>query len=218
MATDAVHDLTAGYALDALDETDRVAYERHLAHCERCQAELAVFAATAGSLAFSAEPAEPPPALRARILETARAERPNVVPLRPSASTWAVRVVAVAACAAAIGLAVWNVSLHDRLGKAQGELTAVGLSGAAGSVVVGPNGQGTLVVSGLRPTERGKVYEAWVIKDGKATPAGTFAAGKTSVVHLRKRVPSGAIIGITVEPAGGSPQPTSKPIVTSGEV
>jgi anti-sigma-K factor RskA len=218
LATDAVHELTAGYALDALDETERIAYERHLAHCERCQQELAELAASAASLAFAVEPAEPPPGLRERILETARAERPNVVPLRPSAGTWVLRGVAVAAVAAAVALAVWNVSLHDRLDRAQGALTAADLTGAAGSVVVGPSGQGTLVVAGLKPTEPGKTYEAWVIQNGKATPAGVFAGGKTAVVHLKLRVPHGAIIGVTVEPAGGSAQPTTHPIVTSGAV
>jgi anti-sigma-K factor RskA len=216
--TDSVHELTAGYALDALDDQERIAYERHLAHCDRCQAELAAFSATAAALAFAADPAEPPPALRDRILETARAERPNVVPLRPTARTWVYRGLALAACAALVGLVVWNISLHDRLDSARGALTAVELNGAAGSVVVGPSGQGTLIVSGLKPTEPGKTYEAWVIKDGKATPAGTFSARDTSVVHLKKHVPSGAIVGITVEPAGGSPQPTSRPIVTSGAV
>src|SRR5690242_8957072 len=218
METDAVHELTAGYALDALDETERIAYERHLAHCDRCQAELAVFAASAGSLAFAVPPADPPDALRARILETARAERPNVVPLRSTRRTWAFRGLAAAACAAAVGLAVWNVILHDRLDTARGRLTAVGLTGAAGSVVVTPSGQGALGVAGLRPADPGKTYEAWVIKDGKAVPAGTFEAERTSVVHLKRRVPRGAIVGITVEPAGGSQQPTSQPIITSSQV
>jgi anti-sigma-K factor RskA len=216
--TDSVHELTAGYALDALDDQERIAYERHLAHCDRCQAELAAFSASAAALAFAADPAEPPPALRDRILETARAERPNVVPLRPTARTWAFRGLAAAACAAVVGLAVWNVSLRDRLDSARGALTAVELNGAAGSVVVGPSGQGTLVVSGLAPTAPGKTYEAWVIKGGKAVPAGIFSARGTSVVHLKRRIPSGAIVGITIEPAGGSLQPTSQPIVTSGQV
>jgi len=217
LATDPVHGLTAGYALDALDEAEQRAYEQHLARCERCQAELAVFSSLAGALAFAAEPADAPPALRERILETARAERPNVVPLRPRERTTRVVaiVAAVASIAAIVALVAWNVSLHNRLG---GEQTALALKGASGSVVVGANGRGTLVVTALRPADPGKTYEAWVIRDGKATPAGLFHGGKTSVVHLTKRVPSGAIIGITVEPAGGSQQPTTQPIVTSDEV
>jgi anti-sigma-K factor RskA len=217
LAADPVHGLTAGYALDALDESEQRAYEQHLARCERCQAELAAFSSVAGALAFAAEPASPPPALRERILETARAERPNVVPLRPRSRPARVAglVAAVAAVAAIAGLVAWNLSLHDRLGRQQ---TALALEGASGSVVVGANGQGTLTVTALRPAEPGKTYEAWVIRNGKATRAGLFRGGETSVVHLTRRVPHGAIVAVTVEPAGGSDQPTSRPIITSGRV
>ena len=41
METNTLHDLTAAYALDALDDEDARAYEEHLAHCERCRDELA---------------------------------------------------------------------------------------------------------------------------------------------------------------------------------
>jgi anti-sigma-K factor RskA len=220
LAADPVHGLTAGYALDALDEAEQRAYEQHLARCERCQAELAAFSTIAGALAFAAEPATPPPALRERILETARAERPNVVPLRArsSSTTRVAALVAAVASVAAIGLAVWNVDLHDRLDRAHRAQTALALKGASGSVVVGANGEGTLTVTALRPAEPGKTYEAWVIRDGKATRAGLFRGGKTSVVHLTKKVPHGAIVAITIEPAGGSEQPTTQPIVTSGQV
>ena len=41
MEANALHDLTAAYALDALDPDEARAYEEHLAHCERCRSELA---------------------------------------------------------------------------------------------------------------------------------------------------------------------------------
>jgi anti-sigma-K factor RskA len=218
MEADAVHGLTAAYALDALDESEQRAYEQHLARCEQCQAELAEFTATAGALAFAAEPAAPPAALRLRIVETARAERPNVVPLPSRTRTRVVGIAAAAASVAAVGLLAWNVVLHDRLDTAHARPTALALKGADGSVIVGANGQGTLVVTGLHPAQPGKTYEVWVIRDGKAAPAGLFHGGSTSVVHLTKPVPSGGLVGVTVERAGGSEQPTSNPIVTSGVV
>ncbi|MGH2450297.1 MAG: anti-sigma factor, partial [Candidatus Limnocylindria bacterium] len=78
-----VHGLTAAYALDALGDAAEAEYEAHLRHCERCRDELAAFQEAATALAHAAPPAAPPPALRERILEQARSERPNVVPLRP---------------------------------------------------------------------------------------------------------------------------------------
>ena len=41
MDTDSIHDLSAAYALDALDDDERRAFEEHLAGCERCREEVA---------------------------------------------------------------------------------------------------------------------------------------------------------------------------------
>src|SRR5919109_310159 len=118
MATEAIHDLTAAYALDALDAAERREYEAHLALCERCRAELASLSEAASALAYGVEAPAPPPRLRARILDSARAERTNVVPLRPR---WAIpaAVTAVAAVAAVIALAIWASSLSGRVDRLQ---------------------------------------------------------------------------------------------------
>ena len=219
MGADALHELTAGYALDALDPAETAAYEEHLAHCDACQAELASLAAAAGALGFAAEPAEPPPALREKILVTARAERSNVVPLRArSRAELGLRVVAAAATVAAVALGIWNLGLRDQLDRSHQALQAVALHGAAGSVLLGPGGEGTMVIASIGAAPAGKTYEAWVILDGKASPAGTFEAGtKTVVVHLQRPVPRGAIVAVTIEPAGGSQQPTRQPFITSSQ-
>ena len=76
-----------------------------------------------------------------------------------------------------------------------------------------------MVVANLVSAPRGKTYEAWVIVDGKARPAGIFAAGgKTVVVELRRRVPGRAIVAVTIEREGGSLQPTTQPFITSAQV
>ncbi|MBV8257096.1 MAG: anti-sigma factor [Actinobacteria bacterium] len=219
MANDLIHELTAGYALHALDPQDESEYVEHLATCERCRAELAAFQETAGALALAVDPVEPPPALRARILSTARAERPNVVPLRPR---WArprtlAAVAAVAACAV-VGLGVWNAVLHSQLSASRSALQAVGIKGANGSLVVGADGQATLVVTGLHRARTGKTYEAWVIQNGVPQSAALFDGGSTSVVRLGPRVPKGAIVAVTVERAGGVTKPTTTPIVVSARV
>jgi anti-sigma-K factor RskA len=220
----ALHELTPAYALDALEDVDARAYERHLAHCARCQAELPVLSASAGALGFAVTPAEPPPALRERILATARAERSNVLPFRTRRQAhglrgrYTARAIAVAASVAAVGLGIWNVTLHQRLDRSDQALRSVLLNGAAGSVVLGAEGQGTMVLANLAPAPAGKTYEAWVILDGKAEPAGVFTADReTIVVHLTRPVPRGAIVAVTIEPPGGSPQPTSQPFITSSE-
>jgi anti-sigma-K factor RskA len=217
MGNDAVHDLTAAYALDALDADEARGYEAHLASCERCRDELASLQATAASLAYAAPPAAPPASLRDRILEAARAERPNVVPLRPRAWSRPLAAVAAVAACAAVGLGVWNITLHNRLGRAPQALRGVPLTGAKGSVVVA-GGRGALVFADLAPAPPGKTYEAWVVTNGHAAGAGTFSGGRTIVVSLSRSVPQGAVVAVTVERAGGVAQPTQTPKITSAPV
>ena len=218
MDADAIHELTPAYALDALDPDEERLYEEHLARCPQCREELAAFTDTASALAWAAGAASPPPELRERILDAARAERPNVVPLRPR---WAYPVAAVAAVAAclAVGFGIWAASLHSQLGDARQAVRAVALTGAAGSVVVNGDGHGTLVLAGLSPAPTGKTYEAWVMHDGKAFPAGLFEAhGSTVVVRLAHSVPHGSVVGVTLERAGGAATPSLPPLVASSPV
>lgn len=219
MEDDRAHDLIAAYALDALDLEEREMFEDHLARCESCRDEIAELSAAAAALAFGAEPVSPPPALRERILEAARSERPNVVPLRPRGPRVLAAVSAVAA-SVAVGLGIWDVSLHDRLGKAHNEaLQRVAISGATGSLVVSSGQTAALILSDLPAAPGGKTYEAWVIKGGKATSAGLFSGGHgMTYVSIGRHVPKGATVGVTVEPAGGSSQPSSAPLIVSQPV
>lgn len=212
MEDELIHSLTAGYALHALSPQEEREFEAHLAGCRRCQEELASFSEAASALAFAAPAEQPPPALRGRILAAARAERPNVVPLRPR---WAYPAVAVAAVAmgVAVGLGVWAAALHSRLDSPQA-LRALPVHGASGSVIVGRHGVAALVVSGLPPAPAGKTYEVWVMRGTKAQPAGLFATTH-GTVRLTRALPRGARVGVTLERAGGVPRPTGAPVVTS---
>jgi len=195
------HDLTAAYALDALDPDEAEAYERHLGQCEECRAQLAELNEGAAALAFGAVAPAPPERLRASILDAAAAERSNVVPLLRR--RWVARGLAVAAAAAACIVVGLAVSLSQSSGSRQ-----------SWQLSVGPTGKATLSVSGLAAAPHGKTYEAWLIPAGHSPrPAGLFA-GSTSGVRLRGTVPPHGTVAVTVEPAGGSSHPTTRPIVT----
>jgi anti-sigma-K factor RskA len=217
------HSLVAPYALDALDEREETEFEEHLALCERCREELAGLREAAAALAVAAPPAKPPPELRQRILEQARSERPNVVPLkRPRRWTPVLAATTAVAAAAAIVLGVWAASLNNSSDPLESVLSKPGARlvsmGSYGGVAVGPDGQAVLALA-VRPAPASKTYEAWVIRGGKATPAGLFQGrAGTSVVKISKSVPTGSVVAVTVEPSGGSPQPTSKPFVLSRRV
>ena len=123
MEANAIHDLTAAYALDALDSDEAREYEAHLAHCERCRSELASLSVTATSLAYATESPAPPAELRERILVQARSERANVVPLRPRWVGPVAAVAAVAACAA-VALGIWAASLSSKLDASKEKVAA----------------------------------------------------------------------------------------------
>ena len=217
---DDLHELSALYALDVLSGAERARFEEHLDECDRCRSELAGLRDAASSLAFAVEGPPPPPGLRTRILEAARAEAQNVVPFR-SRRSFAVSVaaaMAVAASAAAVALGVWAASLHTSLAHERetvGVLTDtrarhVPLRGARGELVVAPSGAAVLTVD-LPKLPKGKTYEAWVA-DPSVRPAGIFS-GRTT--KLRVRVQRGAQVLLSVERAGGSNAPTTTPIVSA---
>jgi anti-sigma-K factor RskA len=77
-------------------------------------------------------------------------------------------------------------------------------------------GQSVLLVNGLEQLPDDKVYELWYI-DGEGSPisAGLFTipdSGHTYSV-LDGEMTAGATVGVTVEPAGGSKQPTTAPVI-----
>ena len=226
MEANALHDLTAAYALDALDPEDAREYEAHLARCDRCRDELASLSEAAGALAYATDAPVPPPELRARIIQQARRERPNVVPLRPR---WVVPVAAaavVAACAA-IALGIWAASVSSKLDRRDAALAreqrvaailaqpgSRTIPFARGTLVVGKAGDAALVVQHLKRAPTGRTYEAWISAGGPPRRAGLFNGGQDIAVPLEGSVQSGASVLVTVEKAGGVDAPTQKPILS----
>jgi anti-sigma-K factor RskA len=220
---DDVHALVGPYALDALDEGEGRSFEAHLALCERCREELAGLREAAASLAYGAPRAVPPPELKERILAQARAERRNVVPLRPRRSWTAplAAAAAVAACAAIV-LGIWAASLENSQDPIESVLSKPGARlvsmGKAGGVAVAPDGSAVLALAVPRAPS-GKTYEAWVIRAGEAKPAGLFPGRSgTSIVRIDRPVRPGEVVAVTLERAGGVSKPTTKPLAVSGKV
>jgi anti-sigma factor RsiW len=229
---DDIHELTAAYALDALDGTDAVEFEEHLRHCEDCREQVAMLRATTALLAHDAPTAAPPPELRGRILDAARAERGTVIPFRPRWAAPVAAVAAVAACAA-VALGVWAATLHRTLGDREAALSSqsralavaaspgarrIALTGGHGVLVVTPSGHAALLVAGLPKPPSGKVFEAWVVSGKTAEPAGLFSTrGDAAAVELERSVPAGTSVALTIERSGGAPRPSGTPIVRSAE-
>jgi hypothetical protein len=119
-------ELAAGHAVNALEPEDEQAFLDHLRGCDQCRATLASLEDVTGTLAYAAEPADPPAALRSRILDAAAAERPATFGTRPPRHdlprerrprVWQptfhlASLATAAAVVAVLALGFWNLSLR----------------------------------------------------------------------------------------------------------
>ena len=74
-----------------------------------------------------------------------------------------------------------------------------------------------LTAQALAPAPAGRTYQLWGIPTGgKPQSLGVFDADSSGHARAVLRVPPGAamdVAAITVEPAGGSPGPTTTPVL-----
>jgi anti-sigma-K factor RskA len=235
-----IHELSAAYALDALDERERAEFEAHLRDCERCREDVRAFAGVAESLALATQGPEPSPELRGRILAAAAAEPQNVVSLgvarerRRRNWTPALGAVAAVAACAAIGLGIYSITLSGDLDDARTALAeqrgtsavladpaarTVALAAGEGKLVVNRDGDAVLVLDMVEPAPEGKTYEVWIVEDETPRPAGLFAGDEgTDIVRVDGPVKPGSLVAVTLEDAGGAEAPTTTPIVASKTV
>ena len=89
-----------------------------------------------------------------------------------------------------------------------------GPSHAKGKVYVSPS-HGVLLIAGdLPPAPPGKVYEMWIVKEGKAKAAGMFqSAPDGTAMHMQQGpVANRDTVAVTLENEAGADQPTSTPL------
>ncbi|MFA9446257.1 anti-sigma factor domain-containing protein [Egicoccus sp. AB-alg6-2] len=230
-----IHTLTGAYAVDALDDDERAFFERHLQDCDACALEVRELQATAARLGGAAAET-PPPGLKARVMadvDAIRQERRPAGDRRQGAPWWG-RVLAPAAAVLlvlAVAAGVLAGGLYGRVSSLEEtqsrytELLAApdvqmvetrGADGSMGRVVLAVSrGEAMFMVDGMEPAPHEHVYELWLIGEADAQPAGLFDVDEDGrVTHLLSGdFAEAAAIGVTVEPAGGSPAPTSDPVM-----
>lgn len=226
-----LHSLMAPYALDALDPDERDRFEAHLDQCVDCQVEIAGFMATAVRLG-DAVSHTPPPALRDRLLaeiSTTPQQRPIVSSLaerRTLRRTLPRLAVAAAFLIGAVGTGGYVVERqnatqeHDQNVAISSVLSADDVSSQAKSFSAGGSvklyssasaDSAVIIAKGLPKPADGKVYQVWMIDSAGPTSQGTF---HTHGQMIMKGVAGADRVAVTVEPEGGSKQPTSAPVAT----
>src|SRR5919109_1634590 len=229
-----IHELTAGYALDALDPDERREFEEHLSDCERCRDELASLWSVTEALAVAASGPAPSGELRSRILAAAHEEPQVLVPFEPRrrralpALSSAVAIAAIAL----VAVGFWALRLSSDLDDTRSALERqrqaaailadpsardVAFQAGSGRLVVTDDGRAALLVSGLERAPAGKTYEMWVIEGDTPTPAGLFE-GDEGAVPVEGTVDAGDVVAVTIEDEGGATTPNLPPIAASKPV
>jgi anti-sigma-K factor RskA len=237
MSNDAhILDVLPALALGSLDSDEAVRAQEHLSSCLICRSELSDFESLAAQMAFAIPPVEPPPDLRNRLMERVQAPRPQPQPRPvqkvPSRSWWERLLPAwgVASLVLIIALAAFNLLLWQRFNgmdffTTPGGLRAVPLmpanttSRATGFVLVSADGEdGALIVDGLPPLTEDQEYQLWLLRNGEKISGAVFSTDEHYYGGTRIRAPRSLLeysaAEITVEPTGGSSQPTGVQVLS----
>lgn len=154
---------------------------------------------------------------------------------------WPAYAVAAACLAIALISSVYNIGLSQRIGQADAQIAALTSHANAlasssetqkqmvadlmapdsqrfavnGGEVVKNEGRAYVAMHSAPMPPKGKVYQAWYLRAGSKTmtPSLTFVPDRTGVAVVA--IPGNAkvmeAVAVSIEPEGGSKQPTSKP-------
>ncbi|EMD27612.1 anti-sigma factor [Amycolatopsis azurea] len=231
-----LHTLTGAYALNAVPDEEAEAFKKHLRGCPACAQEVKELRETAARLG-SALAAVPPQRMReATLTQVAQTRQwpPLVAAVRRPrpAKKPPIRIALWGAAAAAAGALVFGLVTANtepgtdpaqrQLASVNAVLTAPDASTVKGAVpgtttVVTSRSQGKIVVMAgdLPPLAPGKAYQVWLIGKSGVHSAGLMAEdGPHRTRPVLADLPGGIDrVGITAEPAGGSPAPTVPAVV-----
>jgi anti-sigma-K factor RskA len=232
-----IHALSGAYAVDALDDIERAQFERHLAGCAACRAEVESLQEAAALLAETTT-ATPSAELRDRVLSGISNVRPlppvmeknepgdaTVTGLAPRRRRRVVALLAAAAAAVAIGTGgiVWQ-QVSDDGSPDRIEAIADAPDARSYTVPVGDGGSATVTVSKQRNgayiatkdmpgAPSGKQYVLWLQHGSTMTPAGVMPEGSDNEVLLSGDAATADGAAVSIENADTEPTVPSDDVV-----
>lgn len=241
---DDVMDLLAAYALGTLDPDELAHVSALLSAQPELRALLAELRAAADKLPYGLPEATPPNSLRQRTLDYATGRAPaRRAPsgMVSRARGWLLSLGALAAMAIIAAVVGWaqlvgantqNQRMASEIATAQTQLAEMQAQISAAKAVLaslqGTSGQAALLettsgqtvfVAKLPTLEPGRVYQLWRIQGSNApASAGVFTVDQHGFgqASLGASQPlAGEVIAVTNEPSGGSPGPTTQPLLSS---
>lgn len=223
---DTRRDDLAAYLLGALDEREANAVERHLADCPQCTEYLEWLDPVAATLAGSVQQLEPPARLKRSIMSAAKddlkatrkAERSEA---RRAGGFWAAFWHPMTAAALSVVLVAGVVGGVFISGGDEESMTTElttsdpGVSAFMSAKLERDGDTGTIHVETLPPLPDGRVYQAWIERDGALRPSTPFVVKHDGGIEvaLEGSLEGATAVKITREPEPGSQIPTSKVIM-----
>jgi anti-sigma-K factor RskA len=233
MSTD-LHTLSGAYALNALSVEEVEQFRQHLEACPACRQEVRELQQAAATMGAS-EAAPPPAYLKAKVL-TAADRTPQLPPHATGGTVvqvpphrWGARLLLVAAAVVVIVAGAIGISqIGGDEPNEQQSLLAEGVvrvfqaedahtatmetkNGGKISVATSPElGEMAVDTDELPPLDEEHVYQLWAIQEGAAASVGILEPEKGAAMEMPE---ADTEVAITVEPLGGSTQPTTEPIM-----
>jgi len=231
-----IEELIVARALDGIDPADERTLEHeqaaHGADCLECRRLEREYAEVAGKLAFAVAPEALRPELEDEIvglatgsvarLEPPGGREPSIDGAQRRRGGGVLRpLVAIAAAFVLFvgGWAVGSLTSGDDATVPPGA-RVVAFEGANGKLAVAyrPGQPGVyLLGSGLEAPPAGKVYEVWMIQDGKPVPGAcvTPSADGSLFAFADANVATSQAMAVTVESASCPSAPTTDPVFTA---
>lgn len=219
--------LATPYALHAVPETELADIDRRVAAAPQEVAEAFADEVRAVretmAVVSAATAVDPPDQLRDRLLSEVSSD--PVRTLRPGRRRWQT-VVLAAAAALVIGLGAFGVGMALRPtatpSTAEQVFAAPDVRTVSGQIPTGGTATvvfsrekdaGVLVMNNVAPPQPGTIYQMWLIDDKGPHSAGMMEAKNVapSTTAVLPDLGDSQMLAFTVEPPGGSAQPTSTP-------
>jgi len=221
------------YALGALDAEESAALEAHLATCASCRTELAEYRSLSESLLTAVPPKNPPAALRRRLQNRLPGAQK---PVRPRWNWSFANMAMGTALALLLAMNVYSIVQVRSLQAVQTQLSrqyrtgqtilsmlsypatqrlAINADKVVGSLLLDRDRNiVALIVWNMPQLQEDKTYQVWLVDPGgDRVSAGIFRPEgdqpyTTQIFWPQQSISNFVGIGVTVEPAGGSKQPT----------
>jgi anti-sigma factor RsiW len=214
------------YLLGALTDLERQAFERHMAGCAECRGEIERLRPAADALPRSVEQMEPPPGLKASLMEVvereagertgARHERrrlrlPSFAWFRPALVAGALALGLVA------GFGVAQLTDERDSHTVAAVVDESRIPQASGALQIASDGEdgAILRVQGMPSLGGRQVYQAWVQRDGTVVPQPTFEVGEDGggAVAVTDDLSDADAVLVTREARGGARAPSEPPVL-----